>query len=110
LTDENEEVNGNTEESKTGLDSIVGGAAKHEFDPEERTNSHRLVATAMIVTFLVVAISQDWWKHLRDFIATKTHGPATETTSGGTDQATTHPTVTSKPFDIKQYLTEQHNR
>lgn len=61
----------------------VGKAASREFNNENRTNAHRLVATGMLVTFVVVAIKQDWWKHLRDFIAAKTHGTATATPPGG---------------------------
>lgn len=68
-------------QSRTG--SAFGAAAKHEFTAEDRTGAHRLVATAMIITFLTVAISQDWWKHLRDFVATKTHGPAPKAKPGG---------------------------
>lgn len=70
----------------SGADKYVSGlasASKHEFNAEQRTSSHRLVATAMIITFLTVAISQNWWKHLRDFIATKTHGPAEKSKQGG---------------------------
>lgn len=74
-------------EEKPGLGALagegVGAAAKHEFTAEDRTNAHRLVATSMIIVFLVVAISQNWWKHLRDFVSTKTHGPATVTPPGG---------------------------
>jgi hypothetical protein len=73
-----------------GIGAIPGqaarGAAKHEFDANDRTNAHRLVATGMLITFLVVAIKQDWWTHLRDWITVKTHGAATVTTPGGTDQ------------------------
>jgi hypothetical protein len=69
-------------------------AYKHEINPEERGNAHRLVATGMLLTFIVVAISQDWWKHLRDWIAEKTHGPATATSPGGNDYSTTKTTGT----------------
>jgi hypothetical protein len=62
---------------------VVKAAASHEFNAEDRTNAHRLVATAMIITFVVVAISQNWWKHLRDFVSTKTHGTATKANPGG---------------------------
>jgi hypothetical protein len=54
-----------------------------EFDAADRTNAHRLVATGMMITFLTVAISQDWWKHLRDWVATKTHGASKPAPSGG---------------------------
>jgi hypothetical protein len=55
----------------------------HEANAEDRTGAHRLVATAMLGTFLIVAISQNWWMHLRDFITSKTHGPAAVTPPGG---------------------------
>ena len=50
--------------------------AQHEINPDERVAAHRLVATSMIVVFLVAAVSQNWWKHLRDWVTEKTHGPA----------------------------------
>ena len=57
--------------------------AQHELNAEDRTSSHRLVATGMLITFIVVAVSQNWWKHLRDFVSTKTHGPAKPAKPGG---------------------------
>lgn len=86
MPDDEEESTSEPESSPgTGekVKPVIGAAAKHEFTAEDRTGAHRLVATAMIITFLTVAISQDWWKHVRDFIATKTHGPAPKAKPGG---------------------------
>lgn len=65
------------------IGSAAGSAAQHELNnPGERTAQHRLVATAMLTTFLVIFISQAWWKKISDFVTAKTHGTGT-TKPGG---------------------------
>lgn len=39
----------------------------------DQNRAHEIIATAVVVTFVVVAISQDWWKQLRDAVYKKTH-------------------------------------
>jgi hypothetical protein len=48
-------------------------AGQHEFNNAERTSAHRLVATGMLVTGLVIAINQNWWKHAEGWTYSKTH-------------------------------------
>lgn len=74
------------EAAAAGGGAVAGAASTagaHEFSAEERNGHHRVVATAMIIVFLVTAISQGWWKHLRDFMNEKTHGPSKEAKPGG---------------------------
>lgn len=57
--------------------------SRHELNPQERKTAHRLVATSMLVTVLVIGLSQGWWQHVRDWITEKTHGPVKATPGGG---------------------------
>lgn len=57
--------------------------AQHELDPDDRVAAHRLVATSMIIVFLVTAISQNWWQAVRNYVVAKTHGTSTPAKPGG---------------------------
>jgi hypothetical protein len=57
--------------------------AQRSFTAEDRIGHHRLVATAMLVTFGVIFISQNWWKSVRNFIEEKTHGASSQVTKPG---------------------------
>lgn len=59
------------------------GLAAHTFNAPDQTGSHRVVATAMLVTFTAIFISRGWWKTIRDFVLSKTHGPAEVSPPGG---------------------------
>jgi hypothetical protein len=61
-------------DDEQGGESIPSQVVAGEFHAEDRTNQHRVVATAMLVTFGVIFISQGWWKKIQDFVAGKTHG------------------------------------
>jgi hypothetical protein len=73
LDDGDESEGGEEPESEQHLPSAM---ATHEWNPEERANAHRWIVTAMLILFLVTAIKQNWWMHLRDWISEKTHGPS----------------------------------
>jgi hypothetical protein len=61
----------------------VSAGAGHELQNPDLTGHHRIVATAMLVTFGVLFISQGWWKSIRDWVTEKTHGPAKVSKPGG---------------------------
>jgi hypothetical protein len=82
LPDDSEETSTESGGIGPALKSGAGSAAGHEFQSEDLTGKHRVVATAMLITFLTVFISQNWWKKMQDFITQKTHG-TTKTNPGG---------------------------
>lgn len=65
------------------VDTATRGSVAHAFDAPDRTGQHRVVATAMLVTFTVIFISRGWWKNIRDWVTEKTHGPTQQSKPGG---------------------------
>jgi hypothetical protein len=65
---------------------LPSALATHEWNPEERANAHRWIVTAMLILFLVTAIKQNWWMHLRDWVSEKTHGPSDKIGNAATSE------------------------
>jgi hypothetical protein len=69
---DDEEV-ASTDSGPGPLDRGSAAVRGHEFNAEERTGQHRLVAAAMITTAAVIGIRQAWYKQVEGFVYDKTH-------------------------------------